>query len=64
MRTQNALHKLTWFAICAALVFAVYFMNVADSEIITFQEENAAPSENSSAVSPSSSQAFVCAMGF
>jgi len=50
MKIQNVLHKIIWFAICAALMFAVYSMNAADSEVITFQEENAAPSDNSSAL--------------
>jgi hypothetical protein len=48
MITRNVFRQLIWIAQCAAFVFVAFSAQAADSGIITFQEGNAASSENSS----------------
>jgi hypothetical protein len=50
MITRNIFRQITWIAQCAAFVFVAFSAEAADSGIITFQEGNAASSENSSAL--------------
>jgi hypothetical protein len=50
MRTQRVLRKITWLANCAALAFAGFCIQAADSGITTFQEGKATTSENSNAL--------------
>ncbi|PYK10465.1 MAG: hypothetical protein DME65_09945 [Verrucomicrobia bacterium] len=46
MTTQYFFRKITWLACCAALAFAAFSIEAADSGIITFQESTGSSSQN------------------
>ena len=48
MRTPNIHYKIVWLTSCVAFACGAFSVEVAASGIITFQEGNAASSENSS----------------
>jgi len=50
MRTQHVFRKITRLANCAAFAFAAFSIEAAGSGITTFQEGNAASSENANAL--------------
>ena len=50
MRTQNSSRSVAWIAQCVGLLLAAFSIKAADSDIITFQEENATTSQNSNAL--------------